>query len=172
MRLKEWFATLQKEGFLCLELPKDCAPLLRATRHILKGGCLLVATDAPRAWLRTYALAHLNAHPMHPLVPIFDPLKSFQVYLQQGQDIFLVRNTLDLVYQNYIFWYVGAGNTPMAQLASSVDQSLLWLLDSPKEGAINFESLDPLLDHKLLQLYRVFAHMVLESLLGQVRLDD
>ncbi|WP_221280665.1 HobA family DNA replication regulator [Helicobacter gastrocanis] len=146
--------------------------MLRATEHILKGGCVLIATDNQRAWLKTYALTHLNAHPMHPLIPVFDPLQSFQTYLRQSPDISLVRNTLDLVYQNYIFWYVGADNSQMARLALSVGKSLWWLLDNPKEGAICFESLDPLLDHKLLQLYRVFVRMVLESLLGQVNLND
>ncbi|BCZ19256.1 hypothetical protein NHP190012_08980 [Helicobacter sp. NHP19-012] len=172
MHLREWLSNLQREGFLCLELPKDCTPLLCATEHILKGGCVLIATDSQRVWLKTYALAHLNSHPMHPLVPVFDPLQSFQIYLQQSQDISLIRNTLDLVYQNYIFWYVGTTNSKIAQLALSVERSLLWLLDSLKEGAINFKSLDPLLDHKLLQLYRVFTHMVLESLLGKVSLND
>ncbi|BEG56943.1 hypothetical protein NHP21005_06310 [Helicobacter sp. NHP21005] len=172
MRPQEWLVALQKEGFLCLGLPKDCTPLLRATEHILKGGCVLITTDSQRVWLKTYALTHINTHPMHPLVPIFDPLQSFEVYLQQNPDILMVRNTLDLVYQNYIFWYVGTSNTEVANLALSVEQSLLWLLDSPKEGAICFESLDPLLDHKLLELYRIFARMVLESLLGRVSFND
>ncbi|CRF45389.1 HobA family DNA replication regulator [Helicobacter heilmannii] len=172
MRFKEWLVALQKEGFLCLEPPQDCAPLLRATEHILKGGCVLIITDSQRAWLKTYVLAHLNTHPMHPLIPIFDPLQGFDIYLQQRPDLSIVRSTLDLVYQNYIFWYVGASNTQMAQLALSVEQSLLWFLDNQKEGAMSLESLNPLLDHKLLDLYRLFARMVLESLLGQVSFND
>ncbi|WP_121021611.1 HobA family DNA replication regulator [Helicobacter vulpis] len=144
----------------------DWGEFSKSVRHILEGGSVLLCVDKERTWFKHYVLAHLNAKKLRPLVPIVDGFFGYPSLLQDTQEWPLVSDLLDLTYRNYMFWYVGKGGDLSKWVSSKAH--FLWLLDT-EDGLLRAQ--DPLLDLKLLQLYRVFESVLFESMLGQLGLE-
>lgn len=178
MRFAQWLQkAIQRQGRNSSHDWLEClswATFLKTIQHLAEGGCLLICVDKERTWFKVYVLAHFNHHRLRPPIPIFDALGAFELTLSQenldAQNMALITSTLDLSYQNYVFWYIGGLSTPLAQLALSQDHSFLWILDGTKSDAISLSSLDPMLDCKLIQLYQIFENLLFDALLGRVEL--
>ncbi|WP_240329898.1 HobA family DNA replication regulator [Helicobacter suis] len=170
--MHQWlYPILQEQPSFLKDWLQNCnwIACIQAIKHIIEGGSVLMDTDTERAWFKLYVLSHLNNHPLRPLIPIFEIPTTLQSRLNQSENA-LVSSTLNLVYQSHILWYVGAFNSPVANLVLQ-ERGLLWAFDSPpKEEIVNFNSLDPLSDHQLLQLYQVFERILLDALLGKLNL--
>ncbi|WP_163532120.1 HobA family DNA replication regulator [Helicobacter suis] len=170
MRFSEWlYPILQDQPSFLSDWLQSCnwISCIQAIKHVIEGGSILMDTDTKRTWFKLYVLSDLNNHPLRPLIPVFEIPTALKSRLDQSENA-LVSDTLNLVYQSHILWYVGAFNTPMANLVLQ-ERGLLWAFDSPpREEIMSFNSLDPLSDHQLLQLYRVFERMLLDALLGKV----
>ncbi|WP_104629072.1 HobA family DNA replication regulator [Helicobacter bizzozeronii] len=151
----------------------DWTRFIATTQHLAQGGCLLIGADLERTWFKIYVLSHLNRHKLRPLVPIFDTPSAFEGFLNTKDDssnLALITHMLNLSYQSCALWYVGLAHTPLAQLALSLDQHFLWILDTPHKEAISLHSLDPMLDFKMLQLYQIFENLLFDVLLGRLEL--
>ncbi|WP_120944174.1 MULTISPECIES: HobA family DNA replication regulator [Helicobacter] len=141
----------------------DWGEFAKGVRHILEGGSVLLCVDQERAWFKHYVLAHLNAKKLRPLVPIVDGLLGYAPLLPDSREWPVIGDLLDLTYRNYMFWYVGKEGDLSEWISNKAH--FLWLLDA-KKGLLSAQ--DPLLDLKLLQLYRVFESVLFESMLGQL----
>jgi len=85
----------------------------------------------------------------------------------------MLDDMLSLSYKDdYFFWYIGRGNDKAADLPKNKDKSFLWLMDEEYQNAFTMRSYDPLLDIKLLHLYRQFDKSLNAVLFGEVNVDE
>lgn len=180
--LKDWMLkTIREEnskgvmsGWLEEELYK-WTPLVSSTLHsLLNGVSFIVLTDTPRAWLRTYILQNIN-HPSknRPYIP-FVGMDNLDVLLGQEMrstdNLKLAEGMLDLVYRDYAFFYIGRREGLRAELALGNENSFLWLLDESLSNAFTLESFNPMLDFRLLQLYKIFDQTLSAMIAGKISL--
>ena len=79
---------------------------------------------------------------------------------------------LDISYPNgYYIWYIGRGDHPYTKLAYRNDDNFLWVMDEEVQNSFALRSSDPLLDIKLLQLYKLFDMTISASLFGDLDLE-
>jgi hypothetical protein len=82
-----------------------------------------------------------------------------------------MEDMLDIAYpQGYFVWYIGEGHHPYTKLPYHKENNFLWLINEEVAGSFLLKESDPLLDIKLIQLYRLFDKSREASLYGQVEL--
>jgi hypothetical protein len=154
----------------------EWAPLVKsATAQIIEGKTVLVVTDEAHKWFGKYILNSINDlkknRPLLPfcqLVDIFPNLHS----LSSTEDLQLLEDMLEISYPNgYYIWYIGAGNHKYTKLAYRCEDSFLWVMDEEVQNAFALRSSDPLLDIKLLQLFKLFDSTVSSTLFGELDLE-
>ena len=180
--LKDWMLkTIREEnskgvmsGWLEEELYK-WTPLVSSTLTSLLGGTsFIVLSDTPRAWLRMYILQNIN-HPSknRPYMP-FLGMENLDVLLggekKNLDNLKLAEGMLDLAYRDYAFFYIGKREGVGAELAISNENSFLWLLDESLPNAFHLESFNPMLDFRLLQLYKIFDRTLSALIAGKIAL--
>jgi len=154
----------------------DWTPLVKsAVSRILEGQTVLLLTDSRREWFARYLLDALNHpecrrpfFPIYPLRAIFPNLET----IENTQEIELLEDMLEISFpQGYFFWYIGEGGHPHTKLAYRSEENFLWLLDEQVPGSFPFRSRDPLLEIKMLQLYRLFDRTLEAALFNEIDLD-
>ena len=77
---------------------------------------------------------------------------------------------LELSYKGeYFFWYIGrGGDERRADIVKRTDNALMWIMDENYPNALSMRSYDPLIDIKLLQLYRLFDKTLSAVLFGEI----
>jgi hypothetical protein len=144
-------------------------------QRIINGETILLLTDPPRLWFEHYVLNAINLttgerpfFPVQRLRGVFSDLQG----LDNHTRITLLHDMLDIAYpQGYFVWYIGEGSHPYTKLAYHNDNNFLWLINEEMAGSFLLKSGDPLLDIKLLQLYRLFDQSLDAALFGHVELS-
>ena len=158
------------------ELRFDWTPLVRsAVEKIVEGQTVLILTDDDRRWFSHYILGAINKPTRkRPFIPIY-PLEAIFPNLRQidtTHEIEILEDMLEISFPGgYFLWYIGEGSHRYAKIALRNETNFLWLLDEQVPGSFPLRRHDPLLDIKLLQLYRLFARTIESALFNEVALD-
>ena len=153
----------------------DWTPLIEGVLdRIVQGEAVLLLTDPRRRWFEQYALSAINDPgkerpflPFQSLRGIFSDLQGIDTDMR----ITLMEDMLEIMYpQGYLFWYIGEGGHPYTKIAYHKENNFLWLINEEVSGSFLLRESDPLMDIKLLQLYRLFDKSVEAVLHGQVEL--
>jgi len=180
-QLLKWTLDSIREEESCFswmeEYRYEWAPLVKsAVSQILNGKTALIITDESHEWFGKYILNQINILkknrpllPFYPLVSSFPNLRA----MQSTQDLQLLEDMLDISYPNgYYFWYIGKGDHPCTKIAYRNDESFLWIMDEEVQNSFALRSADPLLDIKLLQLFKLFDTTLSAALFGDLELES
>jgi hypothetical protein len=180
-QLLKWTLETIREEESCFswmeEYRYEWAPLVKsAVSQIIEGKAVLVVTDESHKWFGKYILNSINDlkknRPLLPfcqLVDIFPNLQS----LAATQDLQLLEDMLEISYPNgYYIWYIGKGNHPYTKFAYRCEESFLWVMDEEVQNSFALRSSDPLIDIKLLQLFKLFDTTLSEALFGDLDLES
>jgi len=142
--------------------------------RLIQGETVLVLTDPRRLWFERYILNTINdLRRDRPLLP-FQSLRGTFADLQSADNdlrITLMEDMLDIAYpRGYFLWYIGEGSHPYTKLAYHRENNFLWLINEEIAGSFLLRESDPLMDIKLLQLYRLFDKSIEAALHGRVGL--
>ncbi|QOP40619.1 HobA family DNA replication regulator [Sulfurimonas marina] len=143
-----------------------------ALEQILNGKTVILITDQKRKWLERYIIDAINSIDIdRPLIPIvtIDSLYTHYNNINGGEMIDMVDDLISLSYKNdHFFWYIGKGDDKRSDIAKRKDNSYFWTFDEDFNNAFTLKSYDPLLDIKLLQLYRLFDASLNATMFGEV----
>ena len=154
----------------------DWIPLVNsAVSRIVEGQTVLLLTDERRKWFGRHILDTINRPerkrpflPFYPLEALFSPLGE----IESTQEIQWLEDMLTISFPNgYFLWYVGEGDPLYTKLVYRSEENFLWLLDDVVPGSFTLSATDPLLEIKLLQLYRLFDRTVEAVLFSEIFLD-
>jgi hypothetical protein len=143
-----------------------------ALEQILNGKTVILITDEKRKWLEHYIISSINSLSLErPLIPILsiDAIYPHYNNLSGGEMIDMLDDMIGLSYKNdYFFWYIGKGDDKRSDIAKRKDESYFWIFDEDFNNAFTLKSYDPVLDIKLLQLYRLFDASLSATMFGEV----
>jgi len=143
-----------------------------ALEQILNGKTIILITDEKRKWFENYILSSINSLILErPLIPIIsiDNLYTHYNNVSGGEMIDIIDDMISLSYKNdYFFWYIGKGDDKRSDIAKRKDESYFWIFDEDFNNAFTLKSYDPVLDIKLLQLYRLFDASLNATMFGEV----
>lgn len=153
----------------------EWAPLVKsAVSQMLEGKTVLIVTDEHHKWFGQYIINSVNdLRKNRPLLPVYNLSQCFPNLgvVKSTQNIQLLEDMLDISYPNgYYIWYIGKGDHPYTKLAYRNEDSFLWIMDEEVQNSFAFRSSDPLLDIKLLQLYKLFDTTLSAALFGDLEL--
>ena len=180
-QLLKWTLDTIREEESCFswmeEYRYEWAPLVKnAVSQVLEGKTVLVITDESRDWFGKYVVNSINDLSKHrPLLPFYLFADNFPQLnsIQSTEDIKLLEDMLDISYPNgYYIWYIGRGDHPLTKLSYRNQDNYLWVLDEEVQNSFALRSRDPLLDIKLLQLYKLFDLTISEALFGDLDLES
>ncbi|MFZ2890147.1 HobA family DNA replication regulator [Sulfuricurvum sp.] len=150
--------------------------LANAIDQMMEGKTLVLITDYDRKWFAHYITSSLNKRSQErPMIPIIcmDALYPHYDYISGGESIDTLIDMLDLAFKHeYFFWYIGRGDERRADIAKRSANSLLWIMDERFQNALVLRSHDPLIDIKLLQLYRLFDKTIGAVLFGEINVRE
>lgn len=151
----------------------EWAPLVKsAVSQIVEGKTVLILTDESRQWFAKYILQQINElEKSRPLLPFYNLSGCFPNLqtIKSTEDIRLLEDMLDISYPNgYYIWYIGKGDHPFTKIAYRNDDNFLWLMDEEAQNSFHLRSNDPILDIKLLQLYKLFDETLSAVLFGEL----
>jgi hypothetical protein len=155
----------------------DWVPIVAsAIEHLMGARTMLLVTDRDREWFARYTLTTLNRfNTDRPLLPIIS-LGTIFPYLDKVNDseqLKILEDMLSLAFPNdYIFFYIGKGADPRAQIAKGKNDSLLWLLDETAQNAFSLRSDDDELDIKLIQMLKLFDKSIDAILFSEVDIQS
>ncbi|MDQ7084298.1 MAG: HobA family DNA replication regulator [Sulfurovum sp.] len=154
----------------------EWAPLVQnAVSQSIEGKTVLILTDESRKWFGSYILNSINALSKNrPLLPFYQLSKSFPHFtsLRSKEELQILEDMLDISYPNgYYIWYIGRSDHHHTKLTYRRDNSFMWILDEELQNAFTMRSSDPLLDIKLLQLYKLFDDTLSATLFGELDLE-
>ncbi len=180
-QLLKWTLETIREEESCFswmeEYRYEWAPLVKsAVSQVVDGKTVLVVTDESHKWFGKYILNAINDLGKHrPLLPFYQLAESFPNLqnIHTTQEIQLLEDMLDISYPNgYYIWYIGRGDHPYTKLAYRNHDNFLWVLDEEVQNSFALRSSDPLLDLKLLQLYKLFDSTLTAALFGDLDLES
>jgi len=154
----------------------DWSPLVKsAVSQSIEGKTVLVVTDEKRNWFEKYILANINSLDSgRPLLPFY-ALKSCFPQIDEMKNIHdfdLLKDMLDISYPSgYYIWYIGKGVHPYSKFLDLETDNFVWVLDEDLSDALTLRESDPLLDIKLLQLYKLFDKTLMAALFGDLVLE-
>ncbi len=152
-------------------------PLLKnALQRIFSGESVVLITDYDREWFMhyvTYSINQVNKRPYVPIIGINALFPQIDRTLQKdATEIPLINDYLDNIFScKYFFWYVGRSDSIRAKLALSHEHCLLWLFDANLQNSFTLQSTDPLVDMKLMQMYRIFNLALEATMFCHIRLE-
>lgn len=178
--LKWTLETIREEasGFSWMEEYRyEWAPLVKsAVDQVLEGKTVLILTDETHDWFSKYITAQINdLKKGRPLLPFYSLSKCFPHFqeMKTTQELQLLEDMLDISYPNgYFIWYIGKGDHACTKLVYRNENSFLWIMDEEVQDSFLFRSLDPLLDIKLLQLFKLFDSTLSAALFGELDLES
>lgn len=143
-----------------------------ALEQVMDGKSIVLITDHDRKWFAQYLTASLNKRSQdRPMIPVvcLDALYPHYDYVVGGEAIDTLTDMIEITFKgDYFFWYIGRGDERRADIAKRNGNSLLWVMDEKFQSAIHLRSFDPLVDIKLLQLYRLFDKTLNAVLFGEI----
>ncbi len=180
-QLLKWTLDTIREEESCFSWMEECryewAPLVKSSvSQILNGKTALIITDESHEWFGKYILNQINILKKNrPLLPVYPLGSSFPNLraMQSTQDLQLLEDMLEISYPNgYYFWYIGKGDHPCTKIAYRNEESFLWIMDEEVQNSFALRSADPLLDIKLLQLFKLFDSTLSAALFGDLDLES
>jgi len=178
-QLLKWTLDTIREEESCFswmeEYRYEWAPLVKnAVSQVVEGKTVLIVTDESHEWFGNYIVNAINDLSKHrPLLPFYRLADNFpQLSTIKGtEEIHLLEDMLELSYPNgYYVWYIGRGDHTLTKLAYRNQDNFLWVLDEEVQNSFALRSSDPLLDIKLLQLYKLFDTTLSAALFGDLEL--
>jgi hypothetical protein len=86
-------------------------------------------------------------------------------------EIQILEDMMEISYpKGYYIWYIGIGDHPLNYLSYRNQYNFLLVLDEEVQNSFALRSADPLLDIKLLQLYKLFDSTLSAVLFGDLDL--
>jgi len=179
-KLLKWTLETIREEESCFswmeEYRYEWAPLVKsAVAQSVEGKAVLIVTDESRKWFGKYILNAVNdLRKNRPLLPFYQLSECFPNLsrLTSTSDMQLLEDMLEISYPNgYYIWYIGKGDHPYTKMAYRCENSFLWVLDEEVQNSFALRSSDPLLDIKLLQLYKLFDQTLSVTLFGELDLE-
>ncbi len=155
----------------------DWVPLVAvAIERLVNARTLLVVTDREREWFARYTLSKLNKFDtQRPLLPIISlgTVFPYMDKISDSEQLEILENMLSLAFPNdYMFFYIGKGSDPRAQIAKSKQDSLMWLFDETAQNSFTLNSKDEELDIKLIQLLTLFDKSIDAILFSEVDIQS
>ena len=153
----------------------EWAPLVKsAVSQMLEGKTVLVVTDEHHKWFGQYIINSVNDFRKNrPLLPVYNLSQCFPNLnsVKSTENIQLLEDMFEISYPNgYFIWYIGKGDHPYMKIAYRNEDSFLWIMDEEVQNSFAFRSSDPLLDIKLVQLYKLFDTTLSAALFGDLEL--
>ncbi len=151
------------------------ATIAHALKQVIAGKSIVIVTDTDRQWFGHYIINTINkAVTERPMISVTRIESLYPNYSNINSDsLEMLEDMRSLSYKDdYFFWYIGRGNDKAADLPKNQDQSFLWLMDEDFQNAFTMRSYDPLIDIKLLQLYRQLDKSLNAVLFGEVNVDE
>ncbi len=147
----------------------DWTPLVKsAVSKVMEGQTILMVTDEDSRWFSRYVSTKINSlQSGRPLLSCYSLLSVFPNLptINSTQDIEIIEDMLDISYPHgYFIWYIGRGDHPFSKLVFRNDENFMWVIDEQMPNSFTLRSSDPLLDIKLLQLYKLF-NLTIEAVL-------
>lgn len=158
------------------ERKSEWIPLVKNTIfRLFSGEALVIIADKEREWFRQYILASINKGGNRPYLPILS-IDSLLVSNNKNElddtEAKLIIDYLDNMFSNkYFFWYIGRDERKRSALALSKDSSFLWMFDNNLQNNFTLQSIDPILDIKLMQMYRNFNLALDAVMFGHISLE-
>jgi len=151
----------------------EWAPLVKsAVSQCINGKTVLIVTDEQNKWFGKYILNAVNdLRKNRPLLPFYQLSECFPNLssLHSTNDIQLLEDMLEISYPNgYYIWYIGKSDHIYTKFVYRNENSFLWIMDEEVPNAFSLRSSDPLLDIKLLQLYKLFDSTLSATLFGEL----
>lgn len=147
-----------------------------ACSRLASGETMLVLTDSKRKWFGKYILNQINdLDKQRPFLPVYDLQACFAGLqgLTENSDIDLLEDLLDISFPNgYFIWYIGSSRHGYMKLAQREETNFLWVTAEHIPNSIMFRESDPLMDIKLLQLYKLFDSTVQAILHNEVSISQ
>lgn len=180
-QLLKWTLDTIREDESCFswmeEYRYEWAPLVKsAVSQILNGKTALIITDESHIWFGKYILKQINdLKKNRPLLPFYPLSNSFPHLpsMRSTQEMQLLEDMLEISYPNgYFFWYIGKGDHPCTKIAYRNEESFLWIMDEEVQNSFALRSSDPLIDIKLLQLFKLFDTTLSAALFGDIEIDS
>jgi len=144
----------------------------QALDQILNAKTIILITDEKRKWLEKYILSAINSASLErPLLPIVSIYSLYPHYnsISGGDMIDVLDDMISLSYKDdYFFWYIGKGDDKRADISKRRDNSYFWIFDEDFHNAFTLKSHDPILDIKLLQLFRLFDASLNATMFGEI----
>lgn len=155
----------------------DWVPLVAvAIERLVNARTLLVVTDREREWFARYTLSKLNKFDtQRPLLPIISlgTVFPYMDKISDSEQLGILEDMLCLAFPNdYMFFYIGKGSDPRAQIAKSKQDSLMWLFDETAQNSFTLNSKDEELDIKLIQLLTLFDKSIDAILFSEVDIQS
>jgi hypothetical protein len=155
----------------------EWAPLIKSSvTQVVEGKTTLIVTDEAHEWFGRYIVSSVNdLTKQRPLLPFYQLADTFPNLsnIQTSADIQLLEDMLDISYPNgYYIWYIGRGDHALTKLSYRNQDNFLWVLDEEVQNTFLLRSADPLLDLKLLQLYKLFDLTLSAVLFGDLDLES
>ncbi len=180
-QLLKWTLDKIREEESCFswmeEYRYEWAPLVKsAVSQAVEGKTILIVTDESHDWFGKYIVSSVNdLSKYRPLLPFYQLTENFpQLHnIHASSEIQLLEDMLDISYPNgYFIWYIGRGDHPLTKLSYRNQDNFLWVLDEEVQNSFALRSSDPLLDIKLLQLYKLFDSTLSAALFGDLDLES
>ncbi|MEY3090660.1 MAG: hypothetical protein RL113_976 [Pseudomonadota bacterium] len=158
------------------EFRYEWAPLVKsAVEQSVDGKTALIITDNTYEWFGHYIIQKINDMSKNkPLLPFYalDTCMPHFKTMKTTQELQLLEDMLEISYpQGYYIWYIGQGDHPYTKLAYRNQENFLWVMDKEVQDSFLFRSSDPLLDIKLIQLFKLFDHTLSAVLFGDLDLE-
>ncbi len=147
---------------------------INAIQHIINGGTLLLATDEKRKWFESYALSKIyQAGLNRPLLPIFSLSNLMPAgFIAQKENNGNLGNMLNIAYKNYMLWYVGQLNEPLADFCTQHHfASLIWSIGESIQNSFSIQGSDSFEDYKLIEMFKLFESAIYAVIFNRVSLE-
>lgn len=167
IRERSEFGWLEERRFEWVPLAQNCLNIA------MNGSAVIIITDRERTWFANYLVKTLNKPSKNrPILPFFS-IKSLLpglTGLSTNETFEAYTDMLDIVFKNYIFWYIGRSDDKMASFAKEREDSFLWLFDEIMPNSFYLKSYDEALDSKLISLASLFDKTIDAVMFSKVKL--
>jgi hypothetical protein len=167
IRNRSEFGWLEERRFEWVPLVQNCLNIA------MNGSAVIIITDKERTWFSNYLVKTLNKPSKNrPVLPFFSIkcLLPGLTGLSTNETFEAYTDMLDIVFKNYIFWYIGRSDDKMASFAKEREDSFLWLFDEIMPNSFYLKSYDEALDSKLISLASLFDKTIDAVMFSKVKL--